>query len=185
MIEESIKDQDNPLFLRRAKEGMTDFDGTALFMPRSVSTPDVRMSPAEKTLYNSLSKYVTEQYNKASNSSRGQTITFALIILQRRFASSPYALLKSLRRRKTRLENLKIEGEKWQDGIKSVATPESAEEMTEKDRWAEEEKWEVLSMAQNPEELQEEIDTLTEIIAKTEKVIRGGKETKIGQLKIR
>ena len=184
MIEESIKDQDNPLFLRRAKEGMTDFDGTPLFMPRSVSTPDVRMSPAEKTLYNSLSKYVTEQYNKASNSSRGQTITFALIILQRRFASSPYALLKSLRRRKARLENLKISGDgKGQDGIKSVATPESAEEMTEKDRWAEEEKWEVLSMAQNPKELQKEIDTLTGIIAKTEKVIRGGKETKIEQLK--
>ena len=183
MIEESIKNRDNPLFLRRAKEGMTDFDGSPLFVQRSVMTPDVHMSPAEKTLYNAMSRYVREQYNLASRSSKGHNVTFALIILQRRFASSPYALLKSLLRRKARLEDLLKSGGRPDSDLRKQTNMESAEEMSEQDRWAEEEKWEVLSTAQSREDLQEEIGTINKIISKTEKVLKKGSETKLTHLK--
>ncbi len=183
MMEESIRDMDNPLFLRRAKEGMTDFDGAPLFVPRTVSTPDVKMSRAEKSLYDAMSKYVREQYDLASRSSKGHNVTFALIILQRRFASSPYALLRSLKRRKARLEELYRTGKHPGNVRQSGKDLESVEEMTEAERWAEEEKWEVLSMAQNLEDLQEEIGTVDKLISKTEKVEGRRSETKLAYLK--
>ena len=181
MIETSIKKRDNPLFLRRAKEDMTDFENKPLFMPRSVETPDVRLSPTEKTLYNAMSRYVKEQYNLAAQSSKGHNITFALIILQRRFASSAFALLESLKRRRNKLEQLKNEPEK--PTAATLVAMEKADEMPEDERWAEESKWELLSMAQSVEDLKVEIDTINKLIKKTENILKKGSETKLNQLK--
>jgi len=38
MVEESIRNQDNPLFIRRIKEDLKDFEGHPLFLPRHVET---------------------------------------------------------------------------------------------------------------------------------------------------
>ena len=107
MLQESIQNKDNPLFIRRIKEDLKNFDGEPLFMPRHVKTLTYDLgieSPNEKKLYNELSKYVVQQYNKALiNSDKKRNIAFALVILQRRLASSTYALLRSLERRKKRL----------------------------------------------------------------------------------
>ena len=181
MIESSIRRKDNPLFLRRAKEDMRDFDNRPLFMPRSVETPDVRLSTKERTLYNAMSKYVKEQYNLALQSSKGHNVTFALIILQRRFASSAFALRESLKRRKGRLAQLKADSGK--PPPLAAVSMEKAEEMSEGERWAEESKWELLSMAQSVEDLQTEIDTIDGLIAKTEKILKSGSEAKLKQLK--
>ena len=191
MIEASIKRQDNPLFLRRAKEDMRDFEGRPLFMPRSVETPDVRMSAKERALYSAMSRYVREQYNLASQSARGHNVTFALLILQRRFASSPFALLRSLKRRRERLEELKrspgrIPGPAAaapRGGPSPLTSIEKADEMSEAERWEEESKWELLSMAQTKEDLQTEIDTVSGLVEKAQKVLDAGTETKLKQLK--
>ena len=186
MMEDSVNSQDNPLFLRRAKEGMANFDGTPLFVPREVHTPDTKLSQPERALYNTMSKYVQEQYNLALQSTKGHNITFALIILQRRFASSAYALCESLKRRKARLEELERGAEKVAklSGSGDVAAQmEKVDEMSESERWDEEKKWEVLSLAQNAEELRQEIDILDNLIKKSETVMRKKSETKLTQLK--
>ena len=195
MIEASIREQDNPLFLRRAKEDMRDFEGRPLFMPRSVETPDIRMSAKERALYTAMSKYVKEQYNLALQSSKGHNVTFALLILQRRFASSPFALLKSLKRRKGRLEELKKSTGKVRGrtavaaaaavaaGGSPLASVEKADEMSEAERWEEESKWELLSTAQTKEDLQTEIDTVSGLVEKAQKVLDAGTETKLRQLR--
>ena len=189
MVEASIKRQDNPLFLRRAKEDMRDFEGRPLFMPRSVETPDVRMSPRERALYNAMSKYVKEQYNLASQSSRGHNVTFALLILQRRFASSPFALLRSLKRRRERLEELRESPGRIPRaaapgrGPSPLASIEKADEMPEAERWEEESRWELLSTAQTKEDLRTEIETVSGLVEKAQKVLDAGAETKLKQLK--
>lgn len=183
MIKASIRQKDNPLFLRRAKEDMRDFDGKPLFVPRSVETPDVKLSPKEKTLYNAMSKYVKEQYSMATQSSKGHNITFALIILQRRFASSAFALLESLKRRKSKLEHLKQGPDGTTTKSSSVVSMEKTDEMSESERWIEESKWELLSMAQTKEDLQLEIDVLDKLILKTQSVLAAKAETKLKQLK--
>ena len=91
----------DPLFVRRAKEDLRSFDGRPLFLPRHVETMPFNLgvgSPREKDLYNALSRYANEQYNRALTHGRRRNVAFALVILQRRLASSTYALYRSLER---------------------------------------------------------------------------------------
>ncbi|PJH75868.1 MAG: helicase, partial [Anaerolineae bacterium CG_4_9_14_0_8_um_filter_58_9] len=90
MVAESIRQQENPLFIRRVKEDMKDFEGRPLFLPRYVETKPFNLgveSYPEKELYNGLSRYVNEQYNKALSKDNRRNVAFALVILQRRLAS--------------------------------------------------------------------------------------------------
>ena len=99
LLQESIEDKDNPLFIRRVKEDLKDFEGKPLFLPRNVYTLTYNLgvdSPTEKILYNNLTEYVELQFNKALASSSRRNVAFALIVLQRRFASSTYAFLNSI-----------------------------------------------------------------------------------------
>ena len=65
MVEESLKNKDNPLFIRRLKEDLKDFEGKPIFTRRFPKTIKFHLSEAEKELYNEVSRYVIEQYNKA------------------------------------------------------------------------------------------------------------------------
>ncbi len=182
MLQESIRNQDNPLFIRRMKEDLKDFEGKPLFLPRYVKTVGFRLSVEEKTLYNDVSRYVTEQYNKALRTDKRRNVAFALVILQRRLASSTYAILKSLERRQERLTELL-------KGVEKPAAPERAfdfedvEDMSEEDRWKAEALWETLSVAENRQELVGEIDTLGELIEQAKLIIQKESEVKINELK--
>ena len=182
LLQESIRNKDNPLFIRRIKEDLKDFEGRPLFLPRYVATVGFRLSDDEKVLYNDVSRYVKEQYNKALMSEKRRNVAFALIILQRRLASSTYAIFKSLERRKERLENL-IKGAERPDVTEKVFDFDEVEDMSEEDRWKEEELWETLSVAGNRQELEREIATLGELIQKAESIIQSEKEEKLLQLK--
>jgi superfamily II DNA or RNA helicase len=105
MLNQSIQQQDNPLFLRRLKEDLKDFNGRPLFPPRHVYTRTFRLSDDEKRLYNRLTEYVEQEYGRAMQGEK-RNVAFALILLQRRFASSIYAARKSLERRLKRLAGL-------------------------------------------------------------------------------
>lgn len=61
MLMESIKKKENPLFIRRLKEDLRDFEGRPLFLPRHVYTIKFNITDEEKELYNELSKYVITQ----------------------------------------------------------------------------------------------------------------------------
>ena len=190
MIYESIKNKDNPLFIRRVKEDLKDFEGKPLFLPRHVITKAFSLStesPKEADLYTKLSKYVVEQYNRAMSKNKKRNITFALIILQRRLASSTFALLRSLERRKKRLEDLlDLFKEGLQKNLKyseDFIDFDEIEDMSEEERWKEEEIWETLSGAENREELKEEIQTIKYLIEDAKDIIRSEDEIKLKELK--
>jgi superfamily II DNA or RNA helicase len=182
LLQESIKNKDNPLFIRRMKEDLRDFEGRPLFLPRHVKTVGFKLSNDEKKLYNDVSRYVSEQYNKALWKENRRGIAFALVILQRRLASSTYALLKSLERRKQRLEDII-------KGVEQAAVPErvfdfdEVEDMSEEERWKAEQLWETLSVAENKKELNAEIQTLGELINQAKAIIQKENEVKLIQLK--
>ena len=95
------------LMRRLVKEQLLKFDGTPLFPERRAYTVGYKLSNAEAALYKSVTDYVREEFNRADaleNEGRKGTVGFALTILQRRLASSPEAILQSLRRRRERLE---------------------------------------------------------------------------------
>jgi len=60
---------------------------------------------------------------------------------------------------------------------------EEVEDLAEKERWKVEEKWETISIAENREELREEIKTLDFLIEKARKIIEEESELKLKQLK--
>jgi superfamily II DNA or RNA helicase len=182
MLQESIKNQDNPLFIRRMKEDLKDFEGRPLFLPRYVKTIAFKLSDEEKTLYNDVSRYVKEQYNRALMSDKRRNVAFALVILQRRLASSTFAILKSLERRKQRLEDL-IKGAQRPVAPSGDFDFEDVEEMSEEERWKAEALWETLSVAENRYELEEEIRTIGELVAQARSIIQNESEVKINELK--
>ena len=92
---------------RLTKEELYRFDGTPLFPERRAYTASYNLSPDEAALYAAVTTYVREEMNRAERGDDGKrrsNVGFALQILQRRLASSPAAIYKSLERRRKRLE---------------------------------------------------------------------------------
>ncbi len=95
------------LMRRLVKEQLLKFDGKPLFPERRAYTVSYKLSDPEAALYKSVTDYVREEFSRADSlesEGRKGTVGFALTILQRRLASSPEAILQSLRRRRERLE---------------------------------------------------------------------------------
>jgi len=182
MVEESLKNKDNPHFIRRLKEDLKDFEGKPIFTRRFPKTIKFHLSEKEKELYNEVTRYVIQQYNKAIQvaENKRRNVAFALVILQRRMASSTYSLLKSLERRKRRLQKI-LKGETLQKGI--FIDYENIEDFEENERWQMEEEWESLTVAKNPRELELEIETLTRLIVRAQDVINAEEEVKLRELK--
>jgi superfamily II DNA or RNA helicase len=185
ILMEAIKNKENPLFLRRLKEDLKTFDGTPLFPPRKVNTVKYILSPEETRLYNAVTEYVQKYYNKAmeiEEERRRRNITFALLILQRRLASSVRAVRKSLERRKSKLEELLKKGELIQEV--GDLNEEILEDMPEVERWEkEEELLGKLTSSKTKEELKEETEKLEELIQLAREVEKKEIETKLNELK--
>ncbi|MGB9799715.1 MAG: helicase-related protein [Thermanaerothrix sp.] len=186
MLDESIRSGDNPLFIRRLKEDLKDFEGRPLFLPRQVKTLTFNLgveSPAEKELYNALSHYVNEQYNKALASDRRRNVAFAMVILQRRLASSTYALYRSLERRKKRLEEMRHQADAFKEGRLTASMTtfslDEVEDLSEEERWEQEALWETLSGAENRAELEAELQTLEQLLQQARAIIEQENEVKL------
>ncbi len=188
MVEESLKSKDNPLFIRRLKEDLKDFEGKPIFTRRFPKTIKFHLSEEGKELYNAVSRYVIDQYNKALEQDKRRNVAFALMVLQRRMASSTYALLRSLERRRNRLERILKGEEKQKDLFAKTQTGisfdyEELEDFEEIERWKREEEWESVTVAKDKEELKREIETLKKLIEKANTVINSEKEVKLVELK--
>ncbi|MHB1164496.1 MAG: helicase-related protein [Candidatus Nanopelagicales bacterium] len=98
-------DDVNDIMRRMLKEDLLTFDGTRLFPERIAETVEYTLTDAEYDLYEQVTAYVREGMNRADavGGTRKRTVGFALTVLQRRLASSPEAIHKSLQRRANRL----------------------------------------------------------------------------------
>lgn len=177
MLAESIQNKDNPLFLRRLKEDLKDFENCPIFPPRKVETIKYYLPSDEKNLYNAVTEYVEKHFNKSLEKEK-RNVTFALTILQRRLASSVRAARKSLERRHNRLKELYSKGQIFQE---TGYDEEYLEDLEEQERWKkEEELLEKLTSAETLEELKEEIIKLEELVALAKEVEKKEIETKGG-----
>ena len=103
---------------RLVKENLLTFEGKRLFPPREAVTIKYDLSPEEMQLYEAVTSYVQEGMNRAklleegADKRRGLAVGFALAALQRRLASSPHAIMESLRRRRERLAKQLLEAQR-------------------------------------------------------------------------
>ncbi|HVF00080.1 MAG TPA: DEAD/DEAH box helicase, partial [Rubrobacteraceae bacterium] len=109
------------LMRRLVKEELLRFDGRPLFPERYAYTVNYALSKEEEYLYDEVTTYVREEMNRAErfaaeDEKRRVNVGFALQILQRRLASSPEAIYRSLQRRRERLENRLAEERRLQKG---------------------------------------------------------------------
>ncbi|MEZ4730215.1 MAG: helicase-related protein [Caldilineaceae bacterium] len=113
------------LMRRMVKEKLLKFDGRPLFPERQAHTLDYELAPPEWTLYEAVTDYVRQEFNRAdqiANDGRKRgTIGFALTVLQRRLASSPEAIYQSLHRRRLRLEERLAEARRDQQAAARLA----------------------------------------------------------------
>lgn len=181
------------LMRRMIKEDLLKFDGIPLFPERRAYTVAYRLSDKEAKLYQEVTDYVREEFNRADNlgnEGRKGTVGFALTILQRRLASSPEAIYQSLRRRRERLEK-RLRDEQinrrgreldWQAvGTNSDDLDEDDIPAEELER-TEEEVVDQATAAQTIAELQEEINRLKELESLAQTVRRSGSDKKWEEL---
>ena len=178
---------------RLVKEQLVRFNGTPLFPERKAYTVQYELSDPEAQLYQAVTNYVRDEFNRADqlkNEGRKRNIGFALTILQRRLASSPEAILQSIRRRRERLkerlreeELLKrggqVERKPWEEDLLSVEELEDLEDAPDAEvEEAEELIVDKATAAQTIEELKAEIKILIHLEALAKSVLKGGKDTK-------
>lgn len=119
---------------RCSKEDLLKFDETRLFPERIASTKEFTLSPEERHLYEAVTAYVKEEFNKAEakGEKKKNVVGFALTVLQRRLASSPEAIYQSLKRRREKLEKKRHEYILIRDG-KVKETGDAFYEFSEED----------------------------------------------------
>lgn len=96
---------------RMVKEDLLTFEGRKLFPERVAESIPYELTELEIALYDQVTDYVRHGMNRAASLGDGKrraTVGFALTVLQRRLASSPEAILRSLLRRAERLEKTKL-----------------------------------------------------------------------------
>ena len=182
---------------RMVKEELLKFDGTPLFPERIAYTLGYDLSDDEATLYEEVTTYVREQYNRADrleNGNRKGTVGFALTMLQRRLASSPEAITRSLERRVNKLEERlsdlefmartkqireleKFSSEFDEDQIEDLMDGVGEEEEESLDAILDQS-----TASETKEELQAEVQILKSLLKKAKAVRRSGNDMKWTQL---
>jgi superfamily II DNA or RNA helicase len=195
---EGVHDADASDMMRRlVKEQLLKFDGTPLFPERRAYTVTYRLSDLEAALYEQVTSYVREEFNRAESleSGRKGTVGFALTILQRRLASSPEAIYQSLRRRRERLESKLRETRLLKRGAEAQLESISEVPVIDEDAWedledapedeleqAAEQVLDLATAARTIAELEAEIQTLRELEGLAERVRRSGVDRKWNEL---
>lgn len=101
-------------------------------------------------LYEQVTEYVRNGYHEAANKKQ-RNVAFAMLILQRRLASSVRVVRSSLERRKARLEELLPNLKPLSSERAEPFSEESLEDLPEAERLQEEERLLSLTLAKEPQ----------------------------------
>ena len=191
------------LMRRLVKEDLLRFDGRPLFPERVSKTVQYELSTLELALYNEVTEYVREEMNRAERfvdrgeGQRRVNVGFALMTLQRRLASSPESIFRSLVRRRERLEaRLREERILLKGGRARLRLDPSVLDGLDEDLWddaydeAPQDEREELearlvdhaTTAETIEELETEIARLKELEELARRVVHSGQDAKWTQL---
>lgn len=131
----------NKFFIRRLKEDMKDWDGNPLYKERQTKTTSYNLTIDEKLLYDAVTKYLTQRKREARETGNIH-VSLALQVMQRRLASSIYAIRNTLQKRWIALQGLADELDKnpslWKQRIKfeelNVASIDDLDELDDDER---------------------------------------------------
>lgn len=107
-MENKIENSKNKFFLRRLKEDMVNWDNEPLYKEREVKTPGFELTEEELKLYSEVTNYV-QKLRKEAKEKRNRNVELMLMVMQRRLASSIYAITQTLSNRAKRLNEVLLQ----------------------------------------------------------------------------
>ncbi len=190
-LEEGLRRHDAPFYLRRPKEALVTFPdpetGQAhkLFTERKVRTAEFRIDAEEWDFYIALTRYVEDQSIKASAdlSARGRAVGFTMAMLQRRFASSTYAVRRTLERMREKRREILDDPEAHRRRQMESRLPEDFDELTEEERQEVVASLEGAVASVDPAALRAEIGELSALIARACDLEERESESKLVRLR--
>ena len=190
-LEEAVRRNSAPFYLRRTKESLVTFPDPVtnqtrkIFTNREVQTIDFQINDVELDFYQALTNYVEDQSMKASldASARGRALGFTMAMLQRRFASSLYAVRRSLERMRDRRQKILDDPEAYRQAQMDKQVPEDFDELPEDEQQKILESLESVVASVNPVALKLEIQELNGLILQARVLEQNEVESKLKKLK--
>lgn len=190
-LEEAMLRHEAPFYLRRIKEALVTFPDPdtgqvkMLFTKRKVQTSEFQIDADEWDFYDALTRYVEDQSIKAAadDSARGRALGFTMAMLQRRFASSLYAVRRSLERMKEKRERILADPEGYRQEQINRKLPEDFEDLPEEERQEIISQLEDVVASVDPAALREEILQLGKLIEQAKELEKREIESKLVKLK--
>ena len=190
-LEEAMRKQEAPFYLRRVKEALVTFPDPEtgkvkqLFTRRVVRTTPFEINPDELDFYDALTRFVEDQSIKAASegSARGRALAFTMAMLQRRFASSIYAVRRSLQRMKEKRENILADPEGYRKAQIDKRLPDDFDDLPDDEQQEIISELEDLVASYDPVALREEIIELGKLIQLAQGLEKREVETKLVKLR--
>lgn len=190
-LEDAMQRKEAPFYLRRTKEALVTFPNPEtgksekIFTKRDVKTTTFQIDLDEADLYQELTRYVEDQSIKAAqlDSARGRALGFTMAMLQRRFASSIYALRRSLQRMQDKRQAILDDPEKYRREQMEKKKPEDFDELPDAEQAKIIEELEGVVASVDPAALREEIQELGSLIESAMELERREVESKLSRLK--
>lgn len=190
-LEEAMRRNSAPFYLRRIKEALVTFpdpdtgDVKKIFTNREVQTVEFKIDDDEWDFYDALTRYVEDQSIKASadDSARGRALAFTMAMLQRRFASSIYAVRRSLERMRDKRQKILDDPEAYRQEQIAKKYPEDFDELTDEEQQAIIDALESIVASIDPEALKQEIIQLNQLIVQARSLEQREVESKLVKLR--
>ncbi len=188
-LEEAMRRNYAPFYLRRTKEALVSFPDPEtgnvkkLFTDRVVQTASFDLDGEEYDFYDALTRYVEDQSIKAAqeDSPRSRALTFTMAMLQRRFASSVYAVHRSLERMRDKRKKILEDPREYLR--KQMEIPEDLDELPEEEREEYIEEIENAAISFDPTTLKEDILQIGRLIDQARALEQREVESKLAKLK--
>ncbi len=190
-LEEAMKRNSAPFYLRRIKEALVKFPNPEtgeverIFTDRDVQTVEFELDVEEWDFYDALTRYVEDQSIKAAteDSARGRVLSFTMAMLQRRFASSVYAARRSLERMREKRQRILEDPEAYRQEQIARRVPDDFDELPEEDQQQILDQLEEVVASVDPAALREEIIELTRLIEQARVLEQREVESKLTKLR--
>jgi superfamily II DNA or RNA helicase len=190
-LERAMEEREAPFYLRRVKEALVTFpdpdtgEAMSLFTRRTVRTIPFEIDDEELDFYDRLTRYVEDQSIKASqdDTARGRALGFTMAMLQRRFASSVYAVRRTLERMKAKREKILEDPEAYRQEQITRRMPDDFDELPEDEQEKILADLEGLVASVDPDDLREEILELGKLVTQALELEKREVETKLRKLK--
>lgn len=190
-LQEAMRRHEAPFYLRRLKEALVSFpdpetgEVKKLFTNRDVRTTKFELDGDEFEFYDALTRYVEDQSIKAAAAENAQAniLSFQMAMLQRRFASSMYAVRRSLERMRDKRKKILDDPEGHRQDMIDRRLPEDYDELPEDEQSKIMTSAEEAVLAVDPIALKEEIQRIDKLVDQARALEKREIESKLNKLR--